>query len=178
MVVRPVGVNVRHSGSPYTAHTSEDELEVEFQQDQLPTTNEGHEGDALKLFSAIEASWKQSNLGDSNLQMVGQKDKRARELRRLECSINYDRNMKGSDRRFRNERGDQLLLPCREKDSGCGVSSRDQNGVPGMGVVRELWGERHVDWAFQPALGVAGGVLMCWDNGVVVKEREEIGGFI
>ncbi|GMQ05984.1 hypothetical protein CsSME_00050757 [Camellia sinensis var. sinensis] len=36
----------------------------------------------------------------------------------------------------------------------------------GVDVVRDIWGGWHVDWAFQPAIGAAGGVLMCWDNRV------------
>lgn len=42
-------------------------------------------------------------------------------------------------------------------------------------VVRELWGGHFVDWNHLPAIGVARGVLVCWDRRLVVKEEEEMG---
>lgn len=44
-------------------------------------------------------------------------------------------------------------------------------------LVRELWGGRYVEWVVLPALGSSGGVLICWDSRVVVKEGEEVGGY-
>lgn len=51
----------------------------------------GHEAEAMRLFSAIEASWRGSDPGGKQLQVVGHQGKGARELRNLQCTINYDR---------------------------------------------------------------------------------------
>lgn len=32
------------------------------------------------------------------------------------------------------------------------------------GVISSLWGAKKVDWKFLPAVGVAGGILVMWDN--------------
>ncbi|GMP90069.1 hypothetical protein CsSME_00041362 [Camellia sinensis var. sinensis] len=42
-------------------------------------------------------------------------------------------------------------------------------------VVREVWGGRFVEWAYLPVVGTTGGVLLCWDKRMVVKEDEELG---
>ncbi|XP_028099816.1 uncharacterized protein LOC114299300 [Camellia sinensis] len=47
--------------------------------------------------------------------------------------------------------------------------------VLGGDVVREIWGGRFVEWSYLPTVGTAGGVLLCWDNSVVVKKDEEVG---
>lgn len=44
-------------------------------------------------------------------------------------------------------------------------------------LVRELWGGQDVDWTYLLALGVARGVLLCWDKRAVEMEEEELGGF-
>ena len=44
-------------------------------------------------------------------------------------------------------------------------------------IVRELWGGHCVDWECLPARGSSGGILLCWDSRVVVREEVEIGGF-
>ncbi|KAL7224490.1 hypothetical protein ACSBR1_025863 [Camellia fascicularis] len=44
-------------------------------------------------------------------------------------------------------------------------------------VVREVWGGRLVEWSYLPAMGTSGGVLLCWDTRVVVKEDVELGAF-
>ncbi|THG17801.1 hypothetical protein TEA_015414 [Camellia sinensis var. sinensis] len=45
----------------------------------------GHEKEAMRLFSAIEASWRGSALMGKQIQVVGQKGKGARELQNLQC---------------------------------------------------------------------------------------------
>ncbi|KAL7202408.1 hypothetical protein ACSBR1_033976 [Camellia fascicularis] len=43
----------------------------------------------------------------------------------------------------------------------------------GREILKELWGGWFVDWMYLPTLGVARGVLLCWDRRAVVKEEEE-----
>lgn len=45
-------------------------------------------------------------------------------------------------------------------------------------VVMEVWRGRYIDWSYLPSVGVAGGILVCWDHRVVKKEEEEeVGSF-
>ena len=44
-------------------------------------------------------------------------------------------------------------------------------------LVREVWGGRFVEWEFLPSRGASGGILVCWDNQVVIREEMERGGF-
>lgn len=57
------------------------------------------------------------------------------------------------------------------------MSPGDQVGMWGRELVRELWGGRYVDWTYLLALGVARGVLLCWDKRAVEMEEEELGAF-
>lgn len=40
-----------------------------------------------------------------------------------------------------------------------------------------MWGGGNIDWSYLPSVGVAGGILVCWDRRVVKKEEEEVGSF-
>lgn len=111
LVVRPEVIANRASGMSYPEPEPESELGVDFCIDHPPSSDEvsdwvldrisevskflgvsfeGHKDEALKLFSAIEASWTGGGMGGQAMQFAGQKDRGGRELRRLECSINYD----------------------------------------------------------------------------------------
>lgn len=43
--------------------------------------------------------------------------------------------------------------------------------------VKEIWGDRWVDWIHLDAVGAAGGVLVLWDSRVVEKMDDEYGMF-
>ena len=45
------------------------------------------------------------------------------------------------------------------------------------GFIRDIWGGQYVEWEVLPARGSAGGIVVCWDNRVVIREEVEIGGF-
>ena len=56
----------------------------------LGVTFEGHEKEAMRLFSAIEDTWR-SKLPARGAKHMKKKGKLARELRKLECSVSYGR---------------------------------------------------------------------------------------
>lgn len=114
------------------AANDESETEVDFQGNDPPKTEkvlawvlsringvsqylgvsfEGHEVKALKLFSIIEESWRGGVPLGKEMRTKGQKQKNSRELRKLECSINYDQDKEGKGRGGRKGRETQLLLP-------------------------------------------------------------------
>ena len=55
----------------------------------LGVTFEGYEQEAMTLFSAIEATWRSKMYIKDDKQMT-KGNKLDRELRKLECSVNYD----------------------------------------------------------------------------------------
>ena len=63
----------------------------------LGVTFEGHELEAKRLFSAIEATWR-SNLPARGTKNARRRDKLANELRKLECSVTYGRDNGGRGR--------------------------------------------------------------------------------
>lgn len=78
----------------------------------LGVSFEGHEDKALKLFTAIEESWKEGAPVRQEVNPVKQTGRSARELRKLECSINYDQRKGGDGQGVRKGSGNQLLLQC------------------------------------------------------------------
>ncbi|RVW45034.1 Transposon TX1 uncharacterized 149 kDa protein [Vitis vinifera] len=77
-----------------------------------------------------------------------EKSKFERELKRLECSVNYEKG--GKQRSLLQGKGDQLaetkIQPMSE------------------GVVRSLGSGRFLDWRALDTDGAAGGLLICWDK--------------
>ena len=50
--------------------------------------------------------------------------------------------------------------------------------VVDRGLIREIWGGHYVDWEFLPACGASGGILLCWDSRIVVREKVGVGNFL
>ncbi|KAL6345965.1 hypothetical protein AAG906_025245 [Vitis piasezkii] len=90
------------------------------------------------------------------------KSKFERELKRLECSINYERGKKLKN--GMQERGDQML---------------EETKIQSMaeGVVRSLGTGRFLEWGALDAHGSAGGVLICWDKRTLEMIEMEVGQF-
>lgn len=130
LVVRP---EVACDGEQVMDAAVEDDNQPKFSGDEYPSTEEvsnwvlsrihevsqflgvsfeGHEDKALKLFTAIEESWKEGAPVRQEVNPVMQTGRSARELRKLECSINYDRHKGGDGQGVRKGRGNQLLLQC------------------------------------------------------------------
>ncbi|RVW34350.1 Transposon TX1 uncharacterized 149 kDa protein [Vitis vinifera] len=70
-----------------------------------------------------------------------EKSKFERELKRLECSVNYEKGRK-------------------QKDPSQGNKIQSMS----KGVVRSLGSGRFLDWRALDASGAAGGILICWDK--------------
>ncbi|RVW80279.1 Uridine kinase-like protein 1, chloroplastic [Vitis vinifera] len=79
-----------------------------------------------------------------------EKSKFERELRRLECSVNYE----GGKKRKGNE-----------------------NSSMNEGMVRSLGSGRFLDWGALDAQGAAGGILICWDKRTLEILEMEMGQF-
>lgn len=78
----------------------------------LGVSFKGQENEAFALFSAIEGSWRDSAPNCQVVTPMKHNEKSVRELRRLECSINYDRSADGDGWAGRKGRGTPLLLQC------------------------------------------------------------------
>lgn len=64
------------------------------------------------MFYAIEESRRGGVALGQEVRSEGQKQKNSRELRKSECSINYDRDKGGEGGVGRKSHGTQLLLSC------------------------------------------------------------------
>ncbi|CAL5341337.1 unnamed protein product [Camellia sinensis] len=73
---------------------------------------EGHEEEALRLFSALEESWRGEVPLQQGMDSCSHNDRNAGELRRLECTVNYDRSQGGGVHCTRRGRDQPLLLSC------------------------------------------------------------------
>ncbi|THG11432.1 hypothetical protein TEA_009244 [Camellia sinensis var. sinensis] len=70
---------------------------------------DGHEGEAMSLFSAIEMSWRSRVSSTDVVRSGAYRQKGERELRNLECSINYDRRVGEQGKKGRRGREKRLL---------------------------------------------------------------------
>ncbi|GMP99522.1 hypothetical protein CsSME_00046957 [Camellia sinensis var. sinensis] len=108
LVVRPDVVITGANGKDVVAKGGDSLSETEFQEDGFPRVSfEGHGNEALKLFSVIVESWRDGAPKQDVEKPVKNNGKGVRELRKLECSINYDRSKGGDGRRARKAHGNQ-----------------------------------------------------------------------
>ncbi|RVW18300.1 Transposon TX1 uncharacterized 149 kDa protein [Vitis vinifera] len=91
-----------------------------------------------------------------------EKSKFERELRRLECSVNYE----GGKKRKGTVQG-----------RGCQIMEETKIQSMNEGMVRSLGAGRFLDWGALEAQGTAGGILICWDKRTLEILEMEMGQF-
>ncbi|KAH7863089.1 hypothetical protein Vadar_013200 [Vaccinium darrowii] len=124
----------------------------------LGVSFDGYEDRTMKLFADIEEKWRKGTASD--IKRGGNKtNKGERELKRLQCSINYEGSKRGG------ERGNGEVV----KETKLSEVSREG--------AKEIWGNRWAEWVHLDAVGAAGGVWVLWDSRVVEKIEEEYGLF-
>ncbi|KAL6339446.1 hypothetical protein AAG906_032981 [Vitis piasezkii] len=89
-----------------------------------------------------------------------------RELKRLECSVNYEGDTKKKGLTQVNDRPKRKVIKSvirnQKVDLFCIQETKMQ--VMSEEVVRSLGPRRFLDWKVLNAMGMAGGVLICWDK--------------
>ncbi|RVW23312.1 LINE-1 reverse transcriptase-like [Vitis vinifera] len=90
-----------------------------------------------------------------------EKSKFERELKRLECSVNYEG---GNSRKLKEENYQKLY---KEPEGGPNVYSGNQDSGDVGGYCEKFGIGEILDWRARNAEGAAGGILICWDKRVL-----------
>ena len=136
----------------------------------------GYESEVIHLLSRIE---KNTAAPKQSVQMTPSAIRRQRELRRLEFGVNYDRVSASSVgcwfRMFRmlswnvsgiNDLCKRDVLKSFLRDWKCDLICLQEIKLEEVtcSVVRSLWGNYSVDFAFLKAEGASGGIIVMWDK--------------
>ncbi|RVW53777.1 Transposon TX1 uncharacterized 149 kDa protein [Vitis vinifera] len=105
-----------------------------------------------------------------------EKSKFERELKRLECSINYEEGRKQKEANDSSKRKViKAMIRSQRADLFCIQETKIQTMTEG--VVRSLGSGRFLDWGAMGAQGSAGGILVCWDKRSLDLLEMEMGNF-
>ncbi|RVX23652.1 Transposon TX1 uncharacterized 149 kDa protein [Vitis vinifera] len=98
-----------------------------------------------------------------------EKTKFERELKRLECSVNYEGGTKQKVPSQANDSSKRKIIKNYIRNQRVDLMCIQETKIQEMseGIVRSLGSGRFLDWRALNAEGAAGGILICWDKRVL-----------